>query len=66
MVLDFCKCFVDKTVSMFLLVVGCFSGNWGLVKIVHLVRANILESMKLMSGKVLHVAIVHVSSKTYF
>ena len=64
--LDFCKCFVDKTVSMFVLVVGCLSGNWGLVKIVHLVRAKILESMELTSGKVLHVAIVHVSSKIYF
>ena len=49
---------------MFFLTAACFSGNWVLlVKTVEIVEANILESVKFMSGKLLRVAIIHVSLK---
>jgi len=49
---------------MFVLTAACFSGNWVLlVKTVEIVEANILESVKFMSGKLLRVAIIHVSLK---
>ena len=62
--LNICKFFFDKTVSMFVLIAAYFSGYWViLVKTVEIVEANIVESVKFMSGKVLSVAIIHVSLK---
>jgi hypothetical protein len=57
---------VDKIAKTLVLLVGCLSDNYSLVKTVKVVEATIVESIKFMSGKVLRVAIVQVNIFFYF